>query len=231
MWNHVFRGSGVTSFSIFRHPSLSTPSRRVVFKFRVVYGVTFRQFLRLKRSLDWFGRQRQFEAQKDLREFKEFEDFGERGGVPMITSGLGLSWVMVPLGPWSLERGRGDPAGNWSRLALEARWRISFNHRIINSSIVMNSDIIIWKQALLNEVTDHQGRRLNPPRHPTPHNDPTLCTIKFWNYIAALIVWGIDCCNRLQLLLVSYYLLLTTYHLPPTTHYLHSGNSWHYSAN
>ena len=40
----------------------------------------------------------------------------------MLTSGLGLSRVMVPHGPWSLERGKGGPAGNWSRPALEARY-------------------------------------------------------------------------------------------------------------
>ena len=32
---------------------------------------------------------------------------GGRGG-PMITSGLGLSWVMVLLGPWSLVLGKGQ---------------------------------------------------------------------------------------------------------------------------
>ena len=31
---------------------------------------------------------------------------------------------MVPPDPWSLHRGKGGPAGNWSRPALEARWRI-----------------------------------------------------------------------------------------------------------
>ena len=29
-------------------------------------------------------------------------------GCPTITSGLGVSWVLVLLGPWSLERGRGN---------------------------------------------------------------------------------------------------------------------------
>ena len=38
----------------------------------------------------------------------------------IITSGLGLSWVMVPVGPWSLARGRGGLAGNWPRPAFEA---------------------------------------------------------------------------------------------------------------
>ena len=47
------------------------------------------------------------------------------GWCPIITSGLWLSGVMVPLGPWSLERGRGGPAGNWSRPMVEARWRIN----------------------------------------------------------------------------------------------------------
>ena len=31
----------------------------------------------------------------------------KKGGSPIIASGLGLSWVLVPIGPWSLERGRG----------------------------------------------------------------------------------------------------------------------------
>ena len=70
--------------------------------------------------LDGFWRQRQFDAKNELAgmlgNFKK--------GCFIITSGLWLSWVMAPLGPWSLERGRGGLAGNWSRLALEARWRI-----------------------------------------------------------------------------------------------------------
>ena len=52
------------------------------------------------------------------------ENFRKWGGGPIITSGLWPSWVILPLGPWSLPRGRGGPAGNWSRPALEARWRI-----------------------------------------------------------------------------------------------------------
>ena len=51
-------------------------------------------------------------------------NFGKVGGGrwPQITSGLvdGMSWVMAPRGTWSLERGRGHPAGNWSHPALSA---------------------------------------------------------------------------------------------------------------
>ena len=32
-----------------------------------------------------------------------------KGGVPIITSGLGLSWVVVPLGPWSLQKMQRGP--------------------------------------------------------------------------------------------------------------------------
>ena len=46
------------------------------------------------------------------------------GGWPIIPSGLWLTWVRVPLGSWSLQReGQKGPTGNWSRLALETRWR------------------------------------------------------------------------------------------------------------
>ena len=42
------------------------------------------------------------------REFKRVLGILRRGGgSPIITSGLGLSWVIFPLGPWSLGRGRG----------------------------------------------------------------------------------------------------------------------------
>ena len=58
-------------------------------------------------------------------ECQQLKEFGERGrGCLIITSGLWLSWVMVPDGPWSLERGQGDPAGTWPHPALEAWWRI-----------------------------------------------------------------------------------------------------------
>ena len=50
-------------------------------------------------------------------------NFRKWAGGP-ITSGLWPSWVILPLGPWSLPMARGGPAGNWSRPALEARWRI-----------------------------------------------------------------------------------------------------------
>ncbi len=52
------------------------------------------------------------------------EIWGKGGRCPIITSGLGLSWAMVPLGPWSLDRGGWGPAGKLSRATLEARWRI-----------------------------------------------------------------------------------------------------------
>ena len=40
------------------------------------------------------------------------------------------------------------------------------------------------------------------------------------NYRTALIVRGIICCNRLQLLLVIHYLLPFTYYLLPASYYL-----------
>ena len=61
---------------------------------------------------------------KDGRSSQEFQQRGGEG--LMITSVLGLSWVVVPLGLWSLAKGRRGPAGNWSRPALEARWRKYF---------------------------------------------------------------------------------------------------------
>ena len=36
----------------------------------------------------------------------EFQGISTKEWGPMITSGLGVSWVLVPLGPWPLERGR-----------------------------------------------------------------------------------------------------------------------------
>ena len=45
------------------------------------------------------------------------------GGGPIITSGLWLSWVILPAS-WSLVPRKERKAGNWSRPALEARWRI-----------------------------------------------------------------------------------------------------------
>ena len=47
------------------------------------------------------------------------QNFEKGGGSPIITSGLGLSWVMVPLGPWSLGRGRGD--SGWQSVTPCAR--------------------------------------------------------------------------------------------------------------
>ena len=51
---------------------------------------------------------------KGWRQF--YEVFRKGSGVcvcvcPVMTSGLGVSWVLVPLGSWSLERGRGHPGG------------------------------------------------------------------------------------------------------------------------
>ena len=51
-------------------------------------------------------------------------NYEKMGGGLTIPSLLGLSWVMVPLGPWSLEKTQGAPVGKWSRPALEARLRI-----------------------------------------------------------------------------------------------------------
>ena len=77
---------------------------------------------------------RQFNAKK---EFVGISDVFEKSEVPTIASGLGLSWVMVPLGRWSLERGRGDPAENWSRPVLETGWRmdITLNALLFSSYI------------------------------------------------------------------------------------------------
>ena len=67
------------------------------------------------------------------RVWDEKKHFGKGGG-PIITSGLWSSWVILPLGPWSLPRGRGGPAGNWSRPALKARWRISQLQHVLSHS-------------------------------------------------------------------------------------------------
>ena len=56
-------------------------------------------------------------------------------GCPIVTSGLLPSWVILPPGPWPLPRGRGGPAGNWSRLAVEARWRIPLHSGLGTSRI------------------------------------------------------------------------------------------------
>ena len=52
------------------------------------------------------------------KSWQELRDFFGKGEGPKITSGFRVSWVLVLFGPWSPERGRGDPAGNWSRAAL-----------------------------------------------------------------------------------------------------------------
>ena len=58
---------------------------------------------------------------KGLNQKREFWEWG--AGVPYNNL-----WSVAVLGhsassPWLLPKGRGGPAGNWSRLALEARWR------------------------------------------------------------------------------------------------------------
>ena len=75
-----------------------------------------------KLFLEWFWRHRQNDAKKGMAAVPGTSRKG--GWFPMITSGLGLSWVMMPLDPWSLESSKGGPSGNWSRLALETRSRI-----------------------------------------------------------------------------------------------------------
>ena len=54
-----------------------------------------------------FGRHREVTQKRVCRSWRELRNFEKGGEGPIITSGLWLSWVMVPLGPWSLERGRG----------------------------------------------------------------------------------------------------------------------------
>ena len=49
----------------------------------------------------------------------------EKWGKGLINASCLLSWVIAPLGPESLARGWGGPAGNRSRPLLEARWWIS----------------------------------------------------------------------------------------------------------
>ena len=44
-----------------------------------------------------------------------------RSGGTIITTGLRVSWVLLSLGPWSLERGKRGLAGDWPRLVLEAQ--------------------------------------------------------------------------------------------------------------
>ena len=99
---------------------------------------------------------------------KEMQDFwailSMVSGWPIITSGLGLSLVMAPLGPWPLERGRGDPAGTWSRPALEAQLRIDFP---INAFLVCFESlgtllVVVKKVALL-------AARLRPIAHSETH--------------------------------------------------------------
>ena len=66
------------------------------------------------------------ESLMQKRVCRSFMNFSKRVGRAYnnLWSGavLGHS-AFKALGPWSLERGRGGPVGNWPRLALEARWR------------------------------------------------------------------------------------------------------------
>ena len=68
----------------------------------------------------WFWRYRNNDAKRGFAGLSRNLGKGA-GGYNIISSaavlGHGASW------PWSLGRGRGDPAGSWTPPALEARWR------------------------------------------------------------------------------------------------------------
>ena len=81
-----------------------------------MYHVTIRAFCAQSGSSIGLGGNEKLLQQKNSSKLSE--EFREGGGYNNLCSWL--SWVMVPLGPWSLVRGRGGLAGNWSRRALEA---------------------------------------------------------------------------------------------------------------
>ena len=70
-----------------------------------------------------------FEALNDAKNgFGAIPGTPEMGGGLTITFGLWLSWVILPLGPWSLERGRGS---GWDLVTPSSRSGMAdMNHSI-----------------------------------------------------------------------------------------------------
>ena len=129
-----------------------------------------------------------FDANKRMA--KLLKEFWGRGGEPLISSCLGPSWVMVPLGFRSLERGRGDPAGNWSLPALEALWRMVL---FIYSRRSVHTFLSISHQLPLVNISELKNHRI--PRFPTfkvrnfeiPQNQIRIASAKIRHFKTASI--------------------------------------------
>ena len=85
-------------------------SRTAFFVFQVCYGARCHLLLVVgAKSGSWIdlGGNEHFVQQKCFSGFgNKSHELQGRGG-PITTSGLQVSWVLVPLGPWSSERSRG----------------------------------------------------------------------------------------------------------------------------
>ena len=75
-----------------------------------------------------------------------------RGG-PIITSGLGLLWILVLLGPWSLEGGRGVRVGTGHALRSK-RSGVNQWHFIVNQIINQLIDGIYLLTICINRLID-----------------------------------------------------------------------------
>ena len=119
--------------------------------------------------LDWFWRQRRFDAKEGIAVV--WRVWAKLGRCPSITSGVKLSWVRGPLGPWSLEWVKGCLAGTWSRPALEAQWLVRGNYRSINRINLLidgMNRVINCMNLFINGITRllDGGGSLGPPHLP-----------------------------------------------------------------